>query len=220
MMQDVELPKELSPREHVRLASSYYSDPLPLEETLTRAGVLAFADRAYGKLSGGQKRLTQFAVAICGQPRVLFLDEPSVGLDVQAREALWNSIRRLLDAGCSIVLTTHYLEEAESLANRVAVIAKGRVIATGSVDDMRALVARRQIVCETRVSPEEVRGWPGVIEARMDRDRLQITASDAEAVVRRLLAADASLGKLEVRQAGLNEAFNELTKNDITSEAA
>ena len=151
MLQDVELPKELRVRELVRLAPSYYSDPLPVEETLRRAGVTAFAHRPYGKLSGGQKRLAQFAIAICGQPRVLFLDEPSVGLDVQARETLWNSIRALLAAGCSIVLTTHYLEEAEALANRVAVITKGRVIASGSVADMRALVARRQISCDTRI---------------------------------------------------------------------
>jgi ABC-type multidrug transport system ATPase subunit/peptidoglycan/LPS O-acetylase OafA/YrhL len=212
MMQDVELPKELRVRELVRLASSYYSDPLPLGETLRRAGVAAFADKMYGKLSGGQKRLAQFAVAICGQPRVLFLDEPSVGLDVQAREALWINIRNLLAAGCSIVLTTHYLEEAEALANRVIVMSKGQVIASGSVNDMRSLVARRQISCESRIPLDDIRAWPGVIEARLDRGLLQITATDAEGVVRRLLAGDATLGRLEVRQAGLNEAFNELTR--------
>jgi ABC-type multidrug transport system ATPase subunit/peptidoglycan/LPS O-acetylase OafA/YrhL len=212
MMQDVELPKELRVRELVTLASSYYSDPLPVDETLRRAGVLGIADKPYGRLSGGQKRLAQFAVAICGQPRVLFLDEPSVGLDVKAREALWNSVRALLASGCSIVLTTHYLEEAEALATRVAVIGKGRVIASGTVDDMRALVARRQISCESRLSPDEIRGWPGVIDARRDRDRLLVTASDAEGVVRRMLAADATLNRLEVRQAGLNEAFTELTR--------
>jgi ABC-type multidrug transport system ATPase subunit len=212
MMQDVELPKELRVRELVALASSYYTDPLPLEETLRRAGATSIADQRYGRLSGGQKRLAQFAVAICGQPRVLFLDEPTVGLDVKAREALWDNIRRLLAAGCSIVLTTHYLEEAEALATRVAVITGGKVIASGSVDDMRALVARRQIICETRLSVADVLAWPGVLEARIDRQRLHITATDAEAVVRLLLAADSALGRLEVRQAGLNEAFNELTR--------
>ena len=212
MMQDVELPAELSPRELVRLASSYYADPLPLEQTLQRAGIEAFADRAYGKLSGGQKRLAQFAVAVCGQPRVLFLDEPSVGLDVQARQALWASVRDLLAGGCSVVLTTHYLEEAEALADRVAVISRGRVVATGSVDDMRALVAQRRISCESRLGVAEVGGWPGVIEARVERDRLHLTASDAEAVVRRLLAEDPTLARLEVREAGLDEAFNELTR--------
>jgi ABC-type multidrug transport system ATPase subunit/peptidoglycan/LPS O-acetylase OafA/YrhL len=212
MMQDVELPKELRVRELVALASSYYDDSLPVEETLRLAGAEHIAGQRYGRLSGGQKRLAQFAVAICGQPRVLFLDEPTVGLDVKAREALWDNIRRLLAGGCSIVLTTHYLEEAEALATRVAVITKGKVIASGSIDDMRALVARRQILCETRLTPAEVLAWPGVVEARLDRDRLHVTATDAESVVRRLLAADPTLGRLEVRQAGLNEAFNELTR--------
>jgi ABC-type multidrug transport system ATPase subunit/peptidoglycan/LPS O-acetylase OafA/YrhL len=212
MMQDVEMHKELHVRELVALASSYYDNPLPVEETLRRAGVTSLANRRYGKLSGGQKRLAQFAVAICGQPRVLFLDEPSVGLDVQARATLWESIRALLASGCSIVLTTHYLEEAEALADRVAVVAKGKVIAAGSVDEMRAMVARRQIACETSLSAEEVRGWPGVVDAQRENNRLSITATDAEAVVRRLLATDPSLTRLEVRQAGLNEAFTELTR--------
>jgi ABC-type multidrug transport system ATPase subunit/peptidoglycan/LPS O-acetylase OafA/YrhL len=212
MMQDVELPKELEVRELIALASSYYDDPLAVDEVLALTGLTPLANRRYGKLSGGQKRQTQFAVAICGRPKVLFLDEPTVGLDVQAREALWTSVRRLLAEGCSIVLTTHYLEEAEALADRVVVIAKGRVIATGSVGEMRELVARRQVSCVTSVSAEEVRGWPGVSEVQVALDRLIIAATDAEAVVRRLLAADAALARLEVRQAGLNEAFNELTK--------
>ncbi|HYJ42014.1 MAG TPA: ATP-binding cassette domain-containing protein [Steroidobacteraceae bacterium] len=212
MMQDVEMPKELRVRELVDLASSYYSDPFEVDETLRRAGITQFADRPYGKLSGGQKRQAQFAVAICGRPKVLFLDEPTVGLDIQARETMWRSIRALLADGCSIVLTTHYLEEAEALADRVAVVTKGRVIASGSVDDMRSLVARRQISCESSLTADEVRGWPGVVDASRDSSKLQITATDAEGVVRRLLASDATLTRLEVRQAGLNEAFNELTR--------
>jgi ABC-type multidrug transport system ATPase subunit/peptidoglycan/LPS O-acetylase OafA/YrhL len=212
MMQDVELPKELKVRELVRLAASYYDDPMGVDETLRRAGLEHLAHRAYGKLSGGQKRQAQFAVAICGRPRVLFLDEPTVGLDVQAREALWTSVRRMLADGCSVVLTTHYLEEAEALADRIAVVTKGRVIASGSVDDMRALVARRQISCESQISLAEVRAWPGVVDAQRTQERLQITATDAEDVVRRLLAADPTLARLDVRQAGLNEAFNELTR--------
>jgi ABC-type multidrug transport system ATPase subunit/peptidoglycan/LPS O-acetylase OafA/YrhL len=212
MMQDVELPKELKVRELVTLAASYYDDPMSVDEALRRAGIAQLANRRYGKLSGGQKRQAQFAVAICGRPKVLFLDEPTVGLDIQAREALWASVRRLLADGCSVVLTTHYLEEAEALANRITVVTRGRVIASGTVADMRALVARRQVSCESRLAPEEVRTWPGVVEAQRVQDRLQIMATDAEGVVRRLLEADPGLGKLEVRQAGLNEAFNELTR--------
>ena len=212
MMQEVEMYKELKVRELIALSSSYYRDPMPLEETLRRAGIAALADKPYGKLSGGQKRQAQFAVAICGRPRVLFLDEPTVGLDVQAREVLWLNVRILLAEGCSIVLTTHYLEEAEALASRVAVLAKGRIIASGSVDEMRALVARRQISCETLLQVEVVKQWPGVIDAQRKGSRLNLVATDAEAVVRRLLAEDPGLRRLEVREAGLNEAFNELTR--------
>jgi ABC-type multidrug transport system ATPase subunit/peptidoglycan/LPS O-acetylase OafA/YrhL len=212
MMQEVEMYKELKVRELIALASSYYRDPMPLEETLRRAGIAALADKPYGKLSGGQKRQAQFAVAICGRPRVLFLDEPTVGLDVQARELLWLNVRILLAEGCSIVLTTHYLEEAEALASRVAVLARGRIIASGSVDEMRALVARRQISCETSLDVQVVKEWPGVLEAHRKGSRVDVVAADAEAVVRRLLAEDPGLRRLEVREAGLNEAFNELTR--------
>jgi ABC-type multidrug transport system ATPase subunit/peptidoglycan/LPS O-acetylase OafA/YrhL len=212
MLQDVELPKELRARELVELASSYYTQPLAIDETLRRAGIAGFANKAYGKLSGGQKRQVQFALAICGRPKVLFLDEPTVGLDVQARAVMWDSIRHLLASGCSIVLTTHYLEEAEALADRVTVVNKGKVIADGSVAEMRSLVARRQISCETSLPVELLQSWNGVDSATREGKRVRITAMDAEAVVRRLLASDLHLAALEVRQAGLNEAFNELTR--------
>jgi ABC-type multidrug transport system ATPase subunit/peptidoglycan/LPS O-acetylase OafA/YrhL len=212
MMQDVDLVKELRVRELLALAASYYSDPMTLAEVLAFTGTTSLADRPYGKLSGGQKRQAQFAIAVIGRPRLVFLDEPTVGLDVQAREALWASVRRLIGDGCSVVLTTHYLEEAEALATRVAVLAKGRVIATGSVAEMRALVGRRQIRCESSTDPDIVRSWEGVTDVTHDGDRMVVTAQDAETIVRRLLAADPSLKRLEVRDAGLAEAFNELTK--------
>lgn len=212
MLQNVELPKDLRVRELLALSASYYPQPLPVAEALARAGIEALAGRPYGQLSGGQKRQVQFAIALCGRPRVLFLDEPSVGLDLQAREALWAAIRALQREGCAILLTTHHLEEAEALATRVAVLAKGRLVATGSVDEMRALVSRRHIRCETALPAAEVGRWPGVVEAASEQTRLAIVASDAEAVVRRLLAADPALARLEVHQAGLDDAFKALIK--------
>ncbi|RZJ10595.1 MAG: ABC transporter ATP-binding protein [Rubrivivax sp.] len=212
MMQDVELPKDLKVHELVALSCSYYSRPMTVKQALERAGIVELAHRPYGKLSGGQKRQVQFALAICGRPKVLFLDEPTVGLDLQAREAMWANIRALLREGCSVLLTTHYLEEAEALATRVAVLAKGQVIAAGSVDEMRSLVSRRQIRCETTLPPVEVRRWPGVVDVSENHAQMSIVATDAEGVVRRLLAADPQLSRLEVKQAGLNEAFNELTR--------
>ncbi len=212
MMQEVTLSPMLSTREHIALTASYYRSPLSIEETLALTGTEPLANKRYGKLSGGQKRQVQFATAVCGRPRLLFLDEPTVGLDVQAREAMWRAIRRLRDEGCSIVLTTHYLEEAEALADRVAVLAKGKLIAEGSVGEMRALVTRKRISCASSLAIDDIRRWPGVVDAVRDAQVVHVTAFDAETVVRRLLAADESLSHLEVKQASLAEAFTELTK--------
>jgi ABC-type multidrug transport system ATPase subunit len=185
---------------------------MSVQQAMSMADIAPLASRVYEKLSGGQKRQVQFALAICGRPSVLFLDEPTVGLDVAARESLWSAIRKLREAGCSILLTTHYLEEAEALADRVVVLAKGRVIASGSVDEMRAVVSRRLIRCESSVPTEDLAGWPGVISASRAGGRLVITTADVEGVLRRLLATDLSVAHLEVQQAGLAEAFVELTK--------
>jgi ABC-2 type transport system ATP-binding protein len=153
----------------------------------------------------------QFALSICGRPELLFLDEPTVGLDVQAREALWRVIRDLLHEGCSIVLTTHYLEEAEALASRVAVMARGKLVTTGSVDEIRAYVSRKQVSCVSSLSPEVLRGWPEVAQAAQERGRLHLTTRSAEALLMRLFREDPQLADIEVRRAGLAEAFNELT---------
>ena len=126
MMQEVTLAPDLRARELVDLTASYYPMPLSVNEVLELTNTVSLAERPYGKLSGGQKRQVQLAMALVGKPLLLFLDEPSVGLDVQAREMMWKLLRQLVGKGISIVLTTHYLEEAEALADRVAVLAKGR----------------------------------------------------------------------------------------------
>lgn len=212
MMQDVALDPTLRVRELVELAASYYPEPMTVAEALTLTGTAALSGRLYDKLSGGQKRQVQFAIAIVGRPRLLFLDEPTVGLDIEARQLMWKCIRQLIAQGCSIVLTTHYLEEAEALAHRVAVVANGRLIASGTVDEVRALVVRKRIRCATAVDPAEVRTWPGVVEVSHEASLMLITATDAETIVRRLLAQDSALHNLEVRQAGLAEAFTQLTR--------
>jgi ABC-type multidrug transport system ATPase subunit/peptidoglycan/LPS O-acetylase OafA/YrhL len=213
MMQDVALDPTLRVRELIALAASYYPHPLSVPEALARTGTTALGHRLYGRLSGGQKRQVQFAIALVGRPRLLFLDEPTVGLDVEARRLMWATIRSLIAEGCAIVLTTHYLEEAEALADRVAVVANGRLVAAGTVDEVRALVVRKRISCATALDPAEVRTWPGVVEVTLEASQLLIIATDAEAIVRRLLAGDQALHRLEVRQAGLAEAFAQITKD-------
>jgi ABC-2 type transport system ATP-binding protein len=211
MMQEVALPGVMRPRELLEQVASYYPTPYDVDSVLARLSLGAIAKRAYGKLSGGQKRQVQFAMAICGRPELLFLDEPTVGLDVQAREALWKVVRELLHEGCSIVLTTHYLEEAEALADRVAVMARGRLITTGSVNEIRAHVSRKQVSCVTQLSPDVVRSWPEVAQLEVERDRLQISTRTAEALLIRLFREDPQLSDIEVKRAGLAEAFTELT---------
>jgi ABC-2 type transport system ATP-binding protein len=214
MMQEVALPGVMRPRELLQQVASYYPVPYDVDAVLARLSLQGLANRPYGKLSGGQKRQVQFAMAICGRPELLFLDEPTAGLDVQAREALWKVVRELLHEGCSIVLTTHYLEEAEALADRVAVMARGRLIITGSVNEIRANVSRKQVSCVSRLAPDTVRSWPEVADLEMNRDRLQMSTRNAEALLVRLLREDPDLSDIEVRRAGLAEAFTELTNAD------
>jgi ABC-2 type transport system ATP-binding protein len=125
---------------------------------------------------------------------------------------MWSTLRRLVSDGASIVLTTHYLEEAEALADRVAVLAKGRVIASGTVNEMRALVVRKQISCSSSLSLERIRTWKEVQNVRRDHKGLQITAGNVEAVVRQLLDEDEDLQDLEIHRAGLAQTFTELTQ--------
>jgi ABC-2 type transport system ATP-binding protein len=215
MMQEAALAPELRVREQIDLVASYYPDPLTPDDALAITGTTPLKKRPYGKLSTGQKRQVQFALAVVGRPKLLFLDEPTVGLDIQSREMVWANLRRLVADGCSIVLTTHYLEEAEALADRVAVLAKGRLIASGTVSEMRALVVRKRITCRTTLASEQVAAWPDVQTVTRDQHGLHITASNTENVVRRLLAADDDLQDLEVQRAGLAEAFTELTQENV-----
>jgi len=212
MMQDAVLAEELAVREQIDLVASYYPDPLTPDAVLEMTHTKPLADRAYGKLSGGQKRQAQFAVAVCGRPKLLFLDEPTVGLDVKARAAMWDILRQLVKDGASIVLTTHYIEEAEALADRVAVIARGKVIASGTVSEMRSLIARKRITCTTQLPLEDIQNWQGVESVTRDRNQLHITASNAEPIARRLLNTDETIQDMEIQRAGLADAFTELTQ--------
>ncbi len=137
MLQVARVPETLRVCEHIDLFSSYYPHPLPMREIISAAGLQGFENRLFGELSGGQKQRTLFALALCGDPDLLFLDEPTVGMDVQARRGMWKQIRALLARGKSILLTTHYLEEADTLADRIVVIDHGRVIANGSPAEIK-----------------------------------------------------------------------------------
>ena len=216
MMQEVALSPVARPRELIAQVASYYPSPYDVDAVIRRLSLESLANRKYQDLSGGQKRQVQFGMAICGRPELLFLDEPSVGLDVQARESLWRVLRELVHEGSSIVLTTHYLEEAEALANRVSVIAHGREVAAGTVDEIRAHVSRKHVYCRTALAAGAIRAWPEIERLNEDTGRIHVITHDAEGVLRRLLAADANVRDIEVRRAGLAEAFAEITSRQET----
>lgn len=213
MLQVAKVPETLRVREHIDLFSSYYRMPMPSQEVLAAAGLENLSDRKFGDLSGGQKQRVLFALAICGDPDLLFLDEPSVGLDVEARRMLWNEIRGLVLRGKTVLLTTHYLQEADALANRIAVINRGRIIVEGTPSEIKAQTAGKKIRCITALSNSVLRQIPGVTEVKQDREAVELHTGQAELVVRELLQRDSNLTALEVTSAGLEEAFLALTQD-------
>ena len=139
MLQTASLPETLRVKEHVDLFSSYYRRPLKVSDTIARAGLGRLENRFYADLSGGEQRRLLFALAICGDPDLLFLDEPTTGLDIEARRGMWAQIRALRLAGKTVVLTTHYLEEADQLADRIVVLKRGTIAADGAPSEIKRL---------------------------------------------------------------------------------
>ncbi len=223
MLQVARVPETLRVGEHIDLFSSYYPEPMPREEVIAAASLHGLESRPYGELSGGQKQRVLFALAICGNPSLLILDEPTVGLDVEARRAMWEQIRRFQQRGCAILLTTHYLAEADALASRIVVIDKGRVIADGTPEAIKQRGAGKRVRCLTRLPIADVRAMQGVVsvqpgaaEANGTSDTngrvlLEIATSDSDAVVRQLITGDPSLSALEVTGAQLEDAFLAMT---------
>lgn len=219
MLQSATLPPQLTVREQVSLFAGYYPDPLPVDGAIRLAGLDGLADRRCQALSGGQQRRVQFALAVVGRPALLVLDEPTVGLDLEARRALWSTVRDLVAGGTAVVLTTHHLEEAEALADRVVVIDRGRVLADDTAAGVKALVAARAIRCRTALSDAALAALPGVRSVARAGAGAVITSAEAERTLRALLTADPDLSDLTVTGATLEEAFVSLTDGAAPSTA-
>ena len=211
MLQVGAMPKTLTVREHLDLFRSYYPRPLAMEEIVRIALLEGIEDRLFQALSGGQRQRLLFGLAICGDPEIVFLDEPTVGLDIEARHGLWAQIRSLAARGKTVLMTTHYLEEADALANRIIVINKGRVVSEGTPKEIKSRSARKKIRCSTTLSTAQIRTIPGVVEVEQSAGVTSVTAGHPEPVLRTMLAWDAELSGLEVVSPGLEEAFLALT---------
>jgi ABC-2 type transport system ATP-binding protein len=213
MLQVGRMPDVLRVREHLELFRSYYPQPRPLNDLLAVAGLEELKEKRFRELSGGQKQRMLFALALCGNPDLICLDEPTLGMDVEARRAMWEQVRKLAAQGKTILLTTHYLEEADALANRIVVVQKGRVIAEGTPGELKTANGSRVIRCVTSLSQGFLSVLPGVTDVERDGEAMVVRTPNPEAALRVMLAQDPRLSGLEVKAMALEDAFLALTQN-------
>jgi len=203
----------LTVRELVALFGSYYPSPLPTDRAVSMAGLTDKADARVGTLSGGQRQRLYFALAICGNPEILFLDEPTVGMDIEARRAFVASIQALAAAGKTVVFTTHYLREAEELARRIVVIDHGRVIADATPRELMSKVAGKRVSFEvSRPLAADSFGGLAVSALEVSGSRVRFLTNEPETVLRALFERGVEIRDLEVAGADLEEAFLSLTR--------
>jgi ABC-2 type transport system ATP-binding protein len=215
MLQESGFVANATVRELVDLARALYSDPLPTKEVLATAELTDIADRRLDKLSGGQSQRVRFAFALAGNPELLLLDEPTVAMDVESRQAFWASMRRFAATGRTVLFATHYLEEADDYADRIIVIGQGRVIADGTGEEIKKLAGGRTV--SFSVNDGEVngyRGLDGVTSLELRGERLVLATEDSDATVRALVLSGRSYRDLEVVGAGLEAAFLALTSKE------
>ncbi|SEB68138.1 ABC transporter ATP-binding protein [Terriglobus roseus] len=215
MLQVARVPETLTVGEYLDLFRSYYPHPLPTAQIIASAGLEGIEKRQFKDLSGGQKQRMLFALALCGDPDLVFLDEPTLGMDIETRHNLWREVRALADRGKTVLLTTHYLEEADTLADRILVIAEGAVVAQGTPTEIKSRVTGRKIKCVTRLQKAFLLSLPGVRSVDATGAGITLTVDAAEDVLRTMLAADPSLHSLEVSSPALEDAFLALTKKEI-----
>ena len=212
MLQESGTPGVLTVRELVDLFRSYYPSPLPAATAIARAGLDAKAGARAGTLSGGERQRLYFALAVCGDPEALFLDEPTVGMDVEGRRAVLDNIRALSAAGKTIVFTTHYLEEADQLARRIVVIDRGVIIADATPREIKSRIPSKRISFNTGVpvSDATFRGLP-VQNLEVADHRVRLLSNEPELVLKALFERGVAVRDLEVTGADLEEAFLSLT---------
>jgi ABC-2 type transport system ATP-binding protein len=215
MLQTGALIRDLSVRELVTVMASLYPNPLGVDDVLELTGIGAFAGRRTQKLSGGETQRARFALALVSNPELLVLDEPTVAMDVEGRHAFWSAMRAFAASGKTVVFATHYLEEADTYADRVVLMAHGKIVADGSPTEIKAMVGSRTIRATLPgVALEELRALPGVSGAERRGEAVELTCGDSDAAIRGLLAVHPEAKDIEIEAAGLEQAFLRLTADE------
>jgi ABC-2 type transport system ATP-binding protein len=213
MLQESGIPAMLKVREIVDLFRSYYPKPMATDRAIAMAGLEEKAGAQVKELSGGQRQRLYFALAVCGDPEVLFLDEPTVGMDVEGRRSFIERIAEYANMGRTVVLTTHYLEEADQLAKRVVVIDRGVVIADASPQEIKSKVAGKRVRFTTvALTDKDLEGLPISTSTIADHS-VQLLTNQPEAVLRELFRRGIEISDLEISGADLEDAFISLTSH-------
>ncbi|MGP3959166.1 ABC transporter ATP-binding protein [Nonomuraea sp. 3N208] len=212
LLQDAGLLDDVQVAELVTAVAGMYPDPMPVERVMQAAGVEELAGRRVGRLSGGQQQRVRFALALAGDPKLLVLDEPTVGLDVDSRRALWQEVRARTAAGRTVVFATHYLTEADDYADRVVLLADGKIVADGPVDTIKSLVGGTEVHFATDgADVSRFEGLPGVRQVRMEGPAVALRTSDSDATLRALFATFDDIRHVRTATTDLESAFVSLT---------
>jgi ABC-2 type transport system ATP-binding protein len=212
MLQDGALVPGLTVREVVEFVRGLYPSPLPLDEVLELANLTSLAKRRADRLSGGQAQRVRFALAVAGAPKLLVLDEPTSAMDVESRRSFWASMRAYADGGRTILFATHYLEEADENADRIIVIARGRIVADGTAQEIKSRAGGRTV--RFTIGSQSASGLdalPGVTEVEVRGGTAQLRTTDTDATVQALYASGITVRDLEVKGADLEDAFLSIT---------
>jgi ABC-2 type transport system ATP-binding protein len=212
MLQSGGLLDHLTVRELLTMVAGLYPTPLAPGEALQRAGVEDLAERRTERLSGGQTQRVRFALALVSNPELLVLDEPTVGMDVEARHAFWTAVRGMAGHGATVLFATHYLEEADRYADRIVLMARGEVVADGPPTEIKAMVGTRTIRATLPHAPlAEIEALPGVVSAERRGESVILSCSDSDAAIRALLVQEPEARDIEIGGAALEQAFLQLT---------
>ncbi len=215
VMQSGGLLRDFTVEETVVFTASLYAATRPVREVLERAGIAHIATRRVGKCSGGEQQRLRFAMALLSDPRLLVLDEPTTGMDVEGRREFWSAIRRDTTRGRTILFATHYLDEADAHADRIVLVRQGRIVADGTTSEIKALATGRTIRATLpNANLDEIRRVPGVSTAEQRGDALLLQCTDSDAAARYLLS-QTTARDLEIVAQNLEAAFVALTSDDL-----
>ncbi|EFF92902.1 MULTISPECIES: ABC transporter ATP-binding protein [Streptomyces] len=214
MLQSGGLMEEVTVAELVRLACDLHPKRFKVQDVMARAGVSQIADRKVNKLSGGQAQRVRFALATAGDSDLIVLDEPTTGMDVSARQAFWATMREQADQGRTVLFATHYLEEADAIADRVLVLHRGRLLADGTAAEIKAKAGARSVRFDLEgvIDETALRGLPFLTSLDVSGQTVRIQSADADATVHALYGLGVYPRNLEVAGLGLEQAFVAITE--------